>query len=227
MSCNALDSSRADEPVAARARGETRPANVHWHATSVSNEARATLFRYAPLTFWLTGLSGAGKSTIAYELEQRLIGERQPCAVLDGDNLRHGLNRDLGFSERDRRENMRRAAEAARLMNDAGLIVVASLVSPFREDRAAVKDIIGEARFVEVYVNTPLTVCESRDPKGLYLKARRGDIEGFTGVSSPYEPPLAPALTVDTASMPRGGAAAHLYAYLTERSQGRDHDGGR
>lgn len=198
------------------------PANVFWHAGAVSGEARARRFGCVPLTFWLTGLSGAGKSTIAYELEHLLIRDGQPCAVLDGDNLRHRLNCDLGFSERDRHENVRRTAEVARLMNENGLVVVASLVSPYRDDREAAKAIVGDDRFVEVYVNTALDVCESRDPKGLYRKARSGEIRGFTGVSSPYEPPSAPALTLDTAALTPGGAATVLHAYLREQSGGID-----
>jgi adenylylsulfate kinase len=177
----------------------------------------------APVSFWLTGLSGAGKSTIAFELEQRLKLDGRPCTVLDGDHLRYGLNRDLGFSEDDRRENVRRTAEVARLMNDAGLIVIASLISPNRSDRATARQIVGADRFIEVYVSTPLDVCEARDPKGLYRKARQGEIRQFTGVSSPYEPPLAPSLIVDTARMPRGGAATLLHTFLTERDKKTDH----
>ncbi|MGV2288501.1 adenylyl-sulfate kinase [Trinickia sp. YCB016] len=177
----------------------------------------------APVSFWLTGLSGAGKSTIAFELEQRLKSEGRPCAVLDGDHLRYGLNRDLGFSDEDRRENVRRTAEVARLMNDAGLIVIASLISPNRGDRSAARQIVGEDRFIEVYVSTPIAVCEARDPKGLYRKARQGEIRDFTGVSSPYEPPLAPSLIVDTARMPHGGAATLLHTFLTERYKNTNH----
>ena len=237
MSCKALTSSRIEhaesnaherhvpigalEPAAER-REPCAPANVFWHAGAVSGEMRARRFGCAPLTFWLTGLSGAGKSTIAYELENSLIRDAQPCAVLDGDNLRHRLNCDLGFSERDRHENVRRTAEVARLMNENGLVVVASLVSPYRDDREAAKAIIGVDRFVEVYVSTSLDVCESRDPKGLYRKARSGEICGFTGVSSPYEPPNAPTLTVDTATLTPAAAAAVLHAYLRERNGGID-----
>ncbi len=192
----------------------------------MSDETRALQFGRPPVTFWLTGLSGAGKSTIAFELEQLLRQERRACAVLDGDNLRCGLNRDLGFSERDRRENVRRAAEVARTMNDVGLTVITSFVSPLREDRAAAREIVGNTRFVEVYVSTSLQVCESRDPKGLYRKARQGELTNFTGVSAPYEPPLEPALAIDTARMPRGGAAALLQAYLAQRDS-ENEDGTR
>lgn len=191
--------------------------NVYKHAGVLSDETRALQFGRPPLTFWLTGLSGAGKSTIAFELEQLLRREGRPCAVLDGDNLRCGLNRDLGFSEGDRRENVRRAAEVARVMNDVGLVVVTSFVSPLRDDRTAARAIVGEGRFVEVYVSTSLHVCESRDPKGLYRKARCGELTDFTGVSAPYEPPLEPALALDTARLPHGGAARLLQAYLARR----------
>jgi adenylylsulfate kinase len=189
--------------------------NVFRHAGDLSDRTRALQFGRPPITFWLTGLSGAGKSTIAFDLEQRLRHERRPCIVLDGDNLRCGLSCDLGFSERDRRENIRRTAEVARMMNEVGLVVITSLVSPLREDRALARSIIGEACFAEVYVSTSLQVCESRDPKGLYRKARRGDLPEFTGVSAPYEAPLAPALSIDTSLLQRGGAAAMLHAYLT------------
>lgn len=190
-------------------------ANIFKHVSALSDDTRALQFGRPPLTFWLTGLSGAGKSTIAFELEQRLRQEMRPCVVLDGDDLRCGLSRDLGFSECDRRENIRRTAEVARMMNDVGLVVVTSLVSPRREDRAIARAIIGEARFAEIYVSTSLQVCESRDPKGLYRKARRGELTDFTGVSAPYESPLAPALAVDTSALNTGDAAALLHAYLT------------
>lgn len=217
----------ADRPGSDAQASVCAPSNVFWQAGGLASEVRARQFGSAPVTFWLTGLSGAGKSTIAYELEQRLRSARRPCAVLDGDNLRHRLSRDLGFSDDDRRENVRRAAEVARLMNEVGLIVVTSLVSPFREDRAAACEIIGEDRFVEVYVSTSLDVCESRDPKGLYRKARQGEIRQFTGVSSPYEPPLAPTLVVDTAQLPLGGGAALLHAYLNERCGDHGDDAAR
>ncbi|CAB3719117.1 adenylyl-sulfate kinase [Trinickia soli] len=200
-------------------------ANVFRHAGSLSEDARELQFGHPPMTFWLTGLSGAGKSTIAFDLERLLRCEARPCVVLDGDNLRCGLNRDLGFSDRDRRENIRRAAEVARVMNDVGLVVITSFVSPLRDDRAAAREIIGDARFVEVHVSTPLQVCESRDPKGLYRKARRGELAQFTGIGAPYEPPLAPALSLDTARLPQGGAAAQLLDYLRRRD--REHEDGQ
>jgi adenylylsulfate kinase len=149
------------------------------------------------LTIWLTGLSAAGKSTLAYSLESKLIELGRPCYVLDGDAVRSGLNADLGYSPPDRAENIRRTAEVARLMNDAGLIVIAALISPLRADRTLARRIIGDTLFREVHVSTSLAVCESRDPKGLYSMARLGKITEFTGITSPYEQPEYPALNID------------------------------
>jgi adenylyl-sulfate kinase len=150
---------------------------------------------------WLTGLSGAGKSTIAQALQQVLAREGRPCSVLDGDRLRLGLNKDLGFAPQDRRENIRRVAEVARLMNEAGLLVVGATISPYLDDREMARQIIGVHAFLEVHVSTPLAVCERRDPKGLYRRARAGQLPGLTGVSAPYEPPLQPALVLDTSRL--------------------------
>lgn len=172
--------------------------HVVWHEGQVDPAARSALFRQQPVTLWLTGLSGAGKSTLAFALEKRLIESGHACFVLDGDNVRHGLNRDLGFSPKDRAENIRRVAEVARLMNEAGLIVITSFISPFAEDREMARLIIGPDRFREIYLNAELSVCEGRDPKGLYRKARAGDLQGFTGVSAPYEVPTAPDCIIDT-----------------------------
>jgi bifunctional enzyme CysN/CysC len=171
---------------------------VVWHQGQVSLADRSRLLRQKPLTVWFTGLSGSGKSTLAFALEQRLVGSGMTCSVLDGDNVRHGLNRDLGFSPRDRTENIRRVAEVARLMNEAGLIVITSFISPFQEDRQMAREIIGTDRFLEVYLDAGLEVCERRDPKGLYKKARSGELPGFTGIASPYESPEAAEVTLDT-----------------------------
>lgn len=152
-------------------------------------------------TIWLTGLSASGKSTLAYALEQDLRLQGRACYVLDGDNVRRGLNTDLGFSEADRTENIRRVAEVARLMNDAGLVVITALISPFAADRTLAKSIIGEDRYFEVYLSTPIEFCEARDTKNLYKKARLGQIDNFTGVSQVYEVPAAPDLTLDAAIM--------------------------
>jgi adenylylsulfate kinase len=183
---------------------------VVWHRGHVSREERNASLCQSPITIWLTGLSAAGKSTVAFALERELIGRGCACYVLDGDNIRHGLNRNLGFSPEDRAENVRRIAEVARLMNDAGLIVITAFISPFRSDRAAAKEIIGPELFREVYVSTPLAVCESRDPKGLYKKARAGEVTDFTGISSPYEPPERSDLTLDAVGCSLDAAIAQL-----------------
>ena len=172
--------------------------NVVWHQGHVSAADRARLLKQTPATVWLTGLSGAGKSTLAYALEKHLWLEGRACYVLDGDNVRHGLNRDLGFSHEDRTENIRRVAEVARLMNDAGLIVITAFISPYHDDRKVAREAIGEEKFLEVYLSTPLDVCEARDPKGFYKRARAGNLPGYTGVSAPYEIPENPGITLDT-----------------------------
>lgn len=166
-----------------------RATNVIWHTTDVTKTERAKLMRQQPCCLWFTGLSGSGKSTIANLLERRLFAMGRHTYILDGDNMRHGLCRDLGFSEVDRTENIRRAAYAARLMVDAGLIVLTAFISPFKADRCTARELFAEREFLEVYVDTPLEICEERDPKGLYKKARRGLIPNFTGISSPYEAP--------------------------------------
>jgi len=174
--------------------------NVHWQAQDINPAARALLKQQQPKCVWFTGLSGSGKSTLANLLEKRLYAAGRHTCLLDGDNLRHGLNRDLGFTDADRVENIRRVAEVSRLMVDAGLIVLVSFISPFRSDRRMARSLFAGGEFVEVYVDTPLAVCEERDVKGLYAKARRGDLKNFTGIDSPYEAPeqaevhLGPAL---------------------------------
>ena len=182
-----------------------RASNIHWQAITVNQAARAQLKQQQPRCIWLTGLSGSGKSTLVNLLEQRLHQDGRHTYVLDGDNLRHGLNRDLGFTEADRVENIRRVAQVARLMVDAGLIVLVSLISPYRADRAMARSLFAEGEFVEVFVDAPLATCEQRDVKGLYAKARRGELKNFTGIDSPYEAPLAPEvhLQVDTLDVGR------------------------
>ena len=172
--------------------------NVTRQASKVSATDRARVLKQHPLTVWLTGLPGSGKSTIAQALERGLIDAGHACFVLDGDNMRHGLNRDLGFSPEARRENVRRVAETARLMNDAGLAVITALISPYRDDRAMARAIVGEPRFFETYLAADVAVCERRDPRGLYAKARRGEILDFTGVSAPYEVPDGPSIVLET-----------------------------
>lgn len=172
--------------------------DIAWHASKVSPVDRANLLGQQPRTIWLTGLSGSGKSTIAFEVERRLLRHGRAAYVLDGDNIRHGLSRDLGFSPQDRQENIRRVAEVARLFNDAGLVVITSFISPYRQDRAMAREIIGQQRFIEAHLCTDIDVCEQRDPKGLYKKAREGLIAEFTGLTAPYESPENPELAIDT-----------------------------
>lgn len=183
----------------------------------ITSSERTQVLGQKSMTVWLTGLSGAGKSTLAFELERQLMSERRACYVLDGDSVRHGLTSDLGFSAEDRRENIRRVAHVAQLMNDAGLIVIVALISPMREDRAMAREIIGQDKFIEVYVAASVTDCERRDSKGLYAKARSGAIPSFTGVSAPYEPPTDPDLTVDTAALSKAGSVARVFGYLQDR----------
>lgn len=170
-----------------------------------------------PLTVWLTGLSGSGKSTLAAELKRRLAHAGKPCCVLDGDEVRTGINRDLGFAPQDRHENIRRVAEIARLMNEAGLIVVAALISPYRADRRMAREIIRPDRFIEAYLDAPLEVCEKRDPKGLYRKARAGALADFTGIGAPYEPPETPSIVLETATS-TVGECTHRLLELVKRS---------
>ncbi|MDE2430192.1 MAG: adenylyl-sulfate kinase [Burkholderiales bacterium] len=192
-----------------------RNADITWHYGVVSSSVRERLLHQRPATVWLTGLSGAGKSTIAFALEKLMLERGHNCFVVDGDNLRHHLNSDLGFSPADRRENIRRAAEVAHLLNEAGLIVITAFISPFQDDRAMAREIIGEKRYIEVYVNTSSEVCEERDPKGLYAKARRGEIPEFTGVSAPYEAPVNADLEISTEMLSTDDAAEILYRHLT------------
>ncbi len=175
-----------------------RDENVIWQNMDITRDLRANQKTQKPVTIWFTGLSGSGKSTLSNEIEKRLFAEGKHTMSLDGDNVRMGLNKNLGFKEQDRIENIRRVAEVCKLMNDAGLIVMTSFISPFRSDRLNSREIIGEGNFVEVYVSTPIDECEKRDVKGLYKKARAGEIPNFSGISSPYEEPQNPEITIDT-----------------------------
>ncbi|WP_117235816.1 adenylyl-sulfate kinase [Vibrio maerlii] len=168
--------------------------NIVWHQHAINKEFRANLKKQRPSVLWFTGLSGSGKSTVAGALENRLAEMGYHTYLLDGDNVRHGLCSDLGFSESDRRENIRRIGELAKLMADAGLIVLSAFISPHRSERQMVRDLLPQDEFLEVFVNTPLDVCEQRDPKGLYKKARAGEIKNFTGIDSAYEEPLKPEI---------------------------------
>ncbi|SFQ48906.1 bifunctional enzyme CysN/CysC [Geopseudomonas sagittaria] len=191
-----------------------RAHNVHWQAIDVDAGARAALKGQTPRMLWFTGLSGAGKSTIANLVERKLNALGRHTYLLDGDNVRHGLNRDLGFSEADRVENIRRVAEVGRLMLDAGLITLVSFISPFRAERELARSLAGDDAFLEIFVDTPLALAEQRDPKGLYQKARRGELKNFTGIDSPYEPPLAPDLRIDTSRESAEAAAERIVDYL-------------
>lgn len=198
---------------------DDHPVSTHigWESGQVSALQRASLLGQYPMTIWLTGLPASGKSSIAKVLERRLVDAGRPCFVLDGDNLRHGLNRDLGFSPQDRKENIRRVAEVARLMNDAGLIVITAFISPYRDDREAARRVVGAERFLEVYLSAPLATCEARDPKGLYRRARSGEITDFTAVSAPYEVPASPELVLDTANADVGNCVERLWRAIAER----------
>ena len=191
-----------------------RAQNVHWQPTDITRADHARLKNQTPRVLWFTGLSGAGKSTIANEVEKRLNVMNRHTFLLDGDNVRHGLNKDLGFTEADRIENIRRVGEVAKLMADAGLIVLTAFISPFRAEREMVRQMLPAGEFVEVYVETALEVAEARDVKGLYKKARQGQLKNFTGIDSPYEPPLDPEIRVNTAEMTAEQAAEHIIRQL-------------
>ncbi|WP_181939716.1 adenylyl-sulfate kinase [Pectobacterium odoriferum] len=178
-------------------RDEPTDDNVVWHAHDVTRESRETLHGHQGVVIWFTGLSGSGKSTLAGALEQALHQRGVSTYLLDGDNVRHGLCRDLGFTDDDRRENIRRVGEVAKLMVDAGLVVLTAFISPHRAERKMVQDLLGEGQFIEVFVDTPLATCEARDPKGLYKKARAGELRNFTGIDSAYEAPEAPDSHLD------------------------------
>ena len=198
-----------------------RSDNVHWQALDVNKSARAELKGQKPCVVWFTGLSGAGKSTVGNLLEKRLHALGRHTYLLDGDNVRHGLNKDLGFTEADRVENVRRVAEVAHLMADAGLIVLVSFISPFRAERRMARALMEQGEFFEVFVDTPLQVAEERDPKGLYKKARRGELKNFTGVDSPYEVPEAPEIRIDTTRTDAGAGGRRHPGGAPERRDRR------
>lgn len=206
----------SDDDPKPDAQPDTAP-EIHAQPLVVERSQRAALKGQSPCVIWMTGLSGAGKSTLANLLEARLAALGRHSYILDGDNLRHRLNRDLGFSETDRTENIRRAAEVARLMADAGLIVVVALISPLRSDRRIAREILEQDLFLEVFIDAPLAVTEARDPKGLYKKARAGQIKQFTGIDAPYEPPLDADLVIDTCHMPPEAGVSAVLDLLVSR----------
>ena len=192
--------------------------NITWHEGHVTREHRQKLLRQEGATVWFTGLPSAGKSTLAFTVEHALIQRGQLAYCLDGDNVRHGLNQNLGFSQEDREENIRRIGEVAKLFADAGAITMTSFISPYRADRDRARKLHDEAgvRFFEVYVSTPIDVCEQRDPKGLYKKARAGELKQFTGVDDPYEAPLHPELTIDAGTSTPQEASVLVLEYLAK-----------
>lgn len=194
--------------------GLRRASNVHWQALDVDKQTRASIKQQTPKVLWLTGLSGSGKSTIANLIEKKLIANANHSYLLDGDNVRHGLNKDLGFTDADRVENIRRVGETARLMLDAGLIVITSFISPFRAERDLARSLFDEGEFIEVFIDAALEICEQRDPKGLYKKARSGEIKNFTGLDSPYEPPESPEMIIDTTILSIEEAADQIIELL-------------
>ena len=191
--------------------------NLTWHVGEVDREARAAAHGHRGAVLWFTGLSGSGKSTIGHRVERMLIERGAFAYVLDGDNIRHGLNSDLGFSPEDRVENIRRIGEVSRLFADSGALVVSAFISPYRKDRDRICGLMGPGEFVEVFVDTPLEICEARDPKGLYKKARAGEISNFTGLDAPYEAPLSPEVHLETADLSVDEAAAQVITYLEEQ----------
>jgi bifunctional enzyme CysN/CysC len=197
--------------------GLRRATNVHWQALDVDKQARAAQKGQKPAVLWFTGLSGSGKSTIANLVEKALLSEGRHTYLLDGDNIRHGLNRDLGFTDADRVENIRRVGETAKLFVDAGIIVLTAFISPFRSERRMARELLGDGEFIEVFVDTPIEVCMQRDPKGLYVKAKSGAIKNFTGIDSPYEAPEKPDLHIKTEEADPATHAAAIVEYLRER----------
>jgi adenylylsulfate kinase len=199
---------------------EVKATNITWHEGHVTREERAALLKQRGATLWFTGLSGSGKSTAAFTLEHALVQQGRLAYVLDGDNIRHGLNRNLGFSAADREENIRRIGEVAKLFADSGVVTMTSFISPYRKDRDLVRELHakGKLPFIEIYMATPIETCEQRDPKGLYKKARAGELKGFTGIDDPYEAPMNPELVIDAATTTPQQAASLVLDYLKQAS---------
>ena len=212
---------RRSEKVIDRRHNDTvdrRSSNVVWHNTEITKEKRNFLNKQRSAILWFTGLSGSGKSTIANAVEDFLHRHEIRTYILDGDNVRHGLNSDLGFCEKDRKENIRRIGEVSKLFIDAGVMVLTSFISPFKDDRDSVRKIVHETEFIEIYIKCPLEVCESRDVKGLYARARKGEIKHFTGIDSPYESPDGAEITIDTSVLSIDQAVNKIIDYLIKHS---------
>ncbi len=191
--------------------------NIVWHESKVTKSARRELNNHKSAVIWFTGLSGSGKSTVSVELEKELYSQGVRTYRLDGDNVRHGLNKNLGFSPEDRKENIRRIGEVSKLMVDAGLFTLSAFISPYREDRDEVRELMENDEFIEVFVDASVETCESRDPKGLYKKARAGEIKGFTGIDAPYEEPKDPEVTIDTDKLTLEESVQKIVTYLKEK----------
>ncbi len=196
---------------------EQKATNIKWHSGKTTKEERIKLLNQKGVTIWLTGLSGSGKSTIAVELEHALTENKHHAYILDGDNIRHGLNKNLSFSPEDHTENIRRIGEVAMLFTDANIITIVAFVSPYREDRDNARSLLGHGKFVEIYVKCSLEVCETRDTKGLYKKARASEVNDFTGISAPYEEPLNPELTIDSSTLSVEESTRAILNYLEEK----------
>ncbi len=206
-----------DKGEAVRVKGDSRETNVTWHQAKVSKHDRWQKNSHRSALVWITGLSASGKSSIAIELERRLHEEDINTFCLDGDNVRHGLNKDLGFSHTDRRENLRRVGEMAKLLVEAGVLTIAAFISPYEADRRNIRSLFDDGEYIEVFLDCDISVCESRDPKGLYKRARKGEIPHFTGISDPYEVPESPELTLRTSTMKVSESVDAIFEYLNER----------
>ena len=192
--------------------------NIRWHEDAITKQMREDRNHHMGITLWFTGLSGSGKTTLSHAVQQALFDKGLHTYILDGDNLRHGLNTDLGFSPQDRTENIRRSGEVAKLFNDAGVLTLTAFISPYREDRDQIREKMPPGDFIEIWLKTPLEVCEKRDPKGLYQKARAGEIPDFTGISAPYEPPFNAEIEIDTGTLRLEESVQVILDYLKSKN---------
>lgn len=196
---------------------QNKATNITWHKGAIEKSDRERLLQQKGVVIWFTGLSGSGKSTLAHRIEELLFEKGHLCFILDGDNIRHGLNKNLGFSPEDREENIRRIGEVSKLFADAGLITMTAFISPYRADRDKARGLLQKGEFIEVYVKVPLEIAEERDPKGLYKKARAGEIKEFTGISAPYEEPLTPEIVIDTSEHDLEESSRIVIGYLEKK----------